>query len=134
MLAALAKTGNVSAAARAAEISRSPTTTGWRRIRPTPPPSKEAMEEAIEVLEAAARRRAINGSDTLLIFLLKSLRPERYRERHQIEHTAKGTTLAEALAMLRQDRPREDPPEEAAGSPRGDEGGAARETPRNGGG
>ena len=31
-------------------------------------------------LEATARRRAIEGSDALLIFLLKAHRPERYRE------------------------------------------------------
>ena len=59
-----------------------------------------AKEDATDVLEAEAHRRAVEGveeqvgwyrgvaggtvrrySDVLLIFLLKSLRPERYRER-----------------------------------------------------
>ena len=60
---------------------------------------REAEQKAIEGLEREARRRAIEGteepvfhqgqqvgairkySDTLLIFLLKAARPERYRER-----------------------------------------------------
>lgn len=32
-----------------------------------------------------ARQRATGGSDTLLIFLLKARRPEKYRERHVVE-------------------------------------------------
>ena len=41
-----------------------------------------AGEYAADALEAEARRRAFEGSDLLLIFLLKGLRPERYRERY----------------------------------------------------
>lgn len=62
----------------------------------------EAIEEGADVLEDEARRRAVEGceervyyqgkvigtkrnySDTLLIFLLKGRRPEKYRER--LEH------------------------------------------------
>lgn len=47
---------------------------------------KEALQEAkefqIENLEREARRRAFNGSDILLIFLLKAARPERYRDKY----------------------------------------------------
>lgn len=60
---------------------------------------REAEEEAVERLEEEARRRAVEGtekpvfyqgeqvgvvrdySDTLLMFLLKAARPERYRDR-----------------------------------------------------
>jgi hypothetical protein len=75
----------------------------------------EALDEACDALEAEARRRAVEGveqkkftrggdpivdpetgeqykervySDTLLVFLLKGHRPERYRER--VEHTGKN--------------------------------------------
>lgn len=66
---------------------------------------KEANEEAVEVLEAEADRRAIQGtlkpvfhrgvqcgsirefSDVLLIFRLKALRPEVYRERADLRHS-----------------------------------------------
>lgn len=68
----------------------------------------EALEAAADVLEAEAVRRAVQGvekpvyqggemvgtvqeySDTLLIFLLKGNRPEKFRERHTVEHTGKG--------------------------------------------
>jgi AcrR family transcriptional regulator len=71
---------------------------------------RRAVEEALEVgavaLEQEAIRRAVEGvkepvfyqgqkvdtvtrySDTLLIFLLKGLKPERYKDRH--EHTGPG--------------------------------------------
>ena len=46
------------------------------------------MLEAREVLgydlEEEARRRALNRSDTLLIFLLKAMRPARFREHYAI--------------------------------------------------
>jgi len=65
----------------------------------------ETMQTAVEtVFEAEAMRRAVEGveqpvyyqgvkvgsrqeySDTLLIFLLKGWKPERYRERHEVIH------------------------------------------------
>lgn len=80
-LEALRNSGNVRASCRAAGISRqsaydfrgndAPFATAWQ----------EALDEAIDVLEAAARQRALHSSDTLLIFLLKAHRPEVYRER-----------------------------------------------------
>ncbi len=47
---------------------------------------RQAWEESADVLEACARKRALIGSDTLLIFLLKSVRPEKFQERYQVEH------------------------------------------------
>jgi hypothetical protein len=67
MLAALARTGNISAAARAADICRR-THYDWLGSDPDYRPSVEqAMEEAADVLEAVARQRALVGSDTLLM-------------------------------------------------------------------
>jgi hypothetical protein len=45
-----------------------------------------ALELAIDFLEMTARKRAAASSDTLLIFLLKAHRPEKYREttKHEI--------------------------------------------------
>ena len=43
-------------------------------------------ERSTEELEGEAIRRAKNGSDVLLIFLLKSRRPEVYRENVRVEH------------------------------------------------
>lgn len=41
---------------------------------------EEALEDAIDTLEAVAQDRARKNSDTLLIFLLKAHRPDKYRE------------------------------------------------------
>lgn len=41
---------------------------------------KDALDRGVDMLEDTAKQRAYEGSDTLLIFLLKSHRPERYRE------------------------------------------------------
>ena len=48
-----------------------------------------AMEDACDFLEAAAMKRAMTVSDTLLIFLLKAHRPEKYRETMRHELTGK---------------------------------------------
>ncbi len=81
MLTALAKTGNVAAAARAIGVARR-THYDWAASDPDYVlASRQAMEEAADVLEAIARKRAIVGSDTLLIFLLKSVRPEKFTQR-----------------------------------------------------
>jgi hypothetical protein len=54
-----------------------------------------AQVESVERLEAEARRRAMTGSDALLIFLLKAARPEVYRDLHRyvdgrIVHDVRG--------------------------------------------
>lgn len=67
----------------------------------------EALEEACDLLEAEARRRGKDGvdkpvyhegvkidtikqySDTLLIFLLKGARPQKYRDNHRHEVVGK---------------------------------------------
>lgn len=86
MLLALAKTGNISAAARAAGIGRK-THYDWLASDLSYAPAvQQAMEEAADVLEAVARKRAIVGSDTLLIFLLKSIRPEKFSQRVAVTH------------------------------------------------
>jgi hypothetical protein len=68
------------------------------------------LEQAADLLEAEARRRAVEGvtkpiiggrnrdevvttvkeySDTLLIFLLKGVRPQKYKELRQTEHSGR---------------------------------------------
>lgn len=46
----------------------------------------DVEERSTELLEQIAVRRAAQGSDVLLIFLLKSRRPDRYRENVKVEH------------------------------------------------
>lgn len=71
-------TGNVSLAAQGAGIDR---TTAYARAARDPAFAaawREAHEAAVDLLEGEARRRALAGSDGLLMFLLRGLRPERY--------------------------------------------------------
>ena len=45
----------------------------------------EALEAAIERLEVQAIRRAMDGSDRLMMFVLRARRPEVYVERYQVQ-------------------------------------------------
>ena len=89
-LLAYMQTGVVTAAAKAAKIDRR-TVYNWLD---SDPDFAEAMEQAkeavVDMLEHEAIKRATTGkSDTLLIFLLKGMKPEKYsdRLRAEIEHS-----------------------------------------------
>lgn len=103
---AFAGVGNVSAAAKLAGVGRR---THYQWLKDDAAYAEafaDAVDEAADRLEVEARRRAVNGivepvfhkgvqvgtikkySDTLLIFLLKGARPDKYAERHQ--HSGKG--------------------------------------------
>jgi hypothetical protein len=121
-LAELRRRGNVSDAARAATIDRT-TAYLWRKNEPEFAAAwDEAIEAAIDSLEAEAWRRAAEGveepvigrvgkdkdgivrdadglplfvrkySDSLMNTLLKAHRPEKYRERQDVQHSG-GVTV-----------------------------------------
>ena len=94
-----AATGNVRLAAGAAGVSRD---APYKRARRSPAFAarwERAREDAIDTLEAEARRRALTGSDTLLMFLLRAHRPERYRETLRIDIRAEAARIAEAYGV-----------------------------------
>jgi hypothetical protein len=73
--------GNVRLSASSAGIDRD---TAYKRRARDPRFAEawaQAREDAIDVLEAEARRRALSASDALLMFLLRAHRPSLYRER-----------------------------------------------------
>ena len=79
-LEVIRSTANVRLAAHEAGIDRS---TPYRRAERDPAFAEawaEASDDAIDLLEGEARRRALAGSDALLMFLLRAHRPERFRE------------------------------------------------------
>jgi hypothetical protein len=79
-LLAFRDTGNVRASCQAAGIGRQ-TAYDWRdQYPPFAAQWDEAQEDAVDVLEAVALQRAKATSDTLLIFLLKAHRPDKYRD------------------------------------------------------
>jgi hypothetical protein len=130
----LAQWGNVTTACRRTRIGR----TAVYQAKDSEPAFKaqwdDALDQACDAMEEEARRRAVKGtdegvfykgrkvakllrySDTLLIFLLKAHRPEKYREQMRIEHVnwseivktwsdaqieayRKGVPLPQVLAM-----------------------------------
>jgi hypothetical protein len=62
----------------------------------------QAREDAADSLEAEAVRRARAGSDTLLIFLLKAVRPEKYREttRHEVSGRDGGPVVTSIVVEV----------------------------------
>jgi len=116
-LETLAKTGNITLSAKKAKVDRA----NAYRIRGEEKEFAEAWDNALadsgDLLEQEARRRAAKGvrkpvyqggklvgyvqeySDTLLIFLLKGAKPEKYRER--FEHSGpKGGAIPVSLDEL----------------------------------
>lgn len=86
-LRAYAKTGNVQQALNLAGVSRR----SVYKLREADDEFRQALSDAEEdgadELEAIARDRAKAGSDVLLIFLLKGLRPWKYRDNHHVVNT-----------------------------------------------
>lgn len=97
----LVKGQTITAAAKASGICRR-TAYSWRESDKT---FAEAWDDALEIgtekLETEATRRALEGSDTLLIFLLKARRPKVYRERVSTEVSGPdGQPLANVIPII----------------------------------
>ncbi|MDE2100504.1 MAG: hypothetical protein KGL39_24885 [Patescibacteria group bacterium] len=79
-LRALSESGNVTASCKEAAVGRM-TVYELREADPEFASDWDnAIDMSIDELEGEARRRAMAGSDTMLIFTLKGLRPEKYRD------------------------------------------------------
>ena len=65
----------------------------------------EALEEGTDKLEDEARRRAMAGSDAVLMFLLKARRPAQYKDRAVHEHVgaAGGPVQIESATSAREE-------------------------------
>ena len=84
----LRNSGNIRASCDAADVPRR-TVYRWRdRFVTFREEWEEALEDACDVLELEAWRRAMKeNSDRLLMFLLKAHRPDRFKDRHDISGT-----------------------------------------------
>ncbi len=116
-LAAFAETGNCLEAERMTGIPARTHRDWVKRSEPYRRDFAVAQEQAIQVLEREARRRAFEGvedtvwyngkavgttrkySDVLLIFLLKAQRPEMYRERLDARFTSKVETATSVTVV-----------------------------------
>ncbi len=77
----LSKNPNVTQACKTAKVGRALAYNERGRNAEFARRWDEALDEGVETLEAEAHRRAMRQSDTLMIFLLKAHRPEKYRDR-----------------------------------------------------
>jgi len=103
LLEKLSKGYSVSSACAAENIGRR-TYYDWRTADPEfASAADEAIEIGIDKLEDEANRRAKgpNGSDTLLIFLLKSRRRAVYGDK--VEHTGSFTNTVELVGVAAED-------------------------------
>ncbi len=111
-IAAFRETGNVCLACEVAKVGRSSHYRWLEKDAEYREAFDVAKEDATDVLEAEAHRRAVEGveepvgwykgvaggtvrrySDNVLMFLLKGARPERYRERYEIKGTLANLDL-----------------------------------------
>src|SRR5436190_1741774 len=86
-LATLRDTGNVRLSCQQAGIDRKTAYNRRDKNKAFGEAWKDAAADAVDSLAAEARRRALETSDTLLIFLLKCLDPKVYRDTVRHEHT-----------------------------------------------
>jgi hypothetical protein len=100
-LTALRSGRSIAASARAASVGRR-TTYDWRDRDPKFAARwDEAFDEGTDRLEDLALQGAEQGSERLLLALLKARRPERY-QRMQVEHTGLEVMLDQAAITLAQ--------------------------------
>jgi hypothetical protein len=94
----LEQTGNITTACLGAGISRN---TIYLYMENTDFKQRvdNAKETAVEHLEGYALERAKNGSDVLVMFLLKSLKPEKYRDNPKIIQNNMPTNFIIDLAL-----------------------------------
>lgn len=89
-LEAYAESGNVKASAEGAGVTKQAVYQARKRSERFAEQFQQARDEAADHLEGVAFKRAEDSSDTLLIFLLKGLKPETYGDRVRQEHSGPG--------------------------------------------
>ena len=100
-LATLRQTANVKLSCAAAGVPRSYAYDAKDADEEFAAQWKDALDDAIDGLEEAARKRALKSSDLLLIFLLKAHRPM-YRGSSRVELTGRDGEPLIPIEALRE--------------------------------
>jgi hypothetical protein len=100
---ALRNMGNVRASCQAVGIARK-TAYRWRnKWKSFAADWDEALEDACDILEAEAWRRAVKEqSDRLLIFLLKAYRRDKFSEKQELDVTSGGEAIKSNVIVVRE--------------------------------
>lgn len=98
-LRAFAKTGNMTEACKLAGVSRQSIYRLRKSDEAFQTAVNQAVEEGADELEGVAKQRAKAGSDVLLMFLLKGLRPEKYRDNHYVVNQNAPTNYTIDLSL-----------------------------------
>ncbi len=96
----LRNSGNVRLSCRAAGVPRR-TVYRWRkRFSTFQGEWEEALEDACDILEGEAWKRAVEDkSDRLLMFLLKAHRPGRFKQRHDVTSDDKAVKASPVFVI-----------------------------------
>ena len=89
-IACLRNSANVRASCQAAGVRRTDAYKARDKDKKFASEWDEALQDALDILEAEMMKRAKSGSDTLMIFLMKAHRPEKYRDVYRTELTGKN--------------------------------------------
>lgn len=98
-IATLMEGNNISEAARESGIARS-TAYEWLKDPVFAAEVDQARVVTVQKLEKEAHRRAVRGSDKLLMFLLQAHDPKKYKPAEKLEHSG-AVELATAILAAR---------------------------------
>ena len=100
-LRAFREDGSIYHACRRAQVSRT-LVYDWRRNHKFEARFQQAKKENLERLKTAIYKRAMKGSDTLAMFILKAAEPETYRDKFEIKfnETELNSAIEQQLAKL----------------------------------
>lgn len=108
--------GSISAAAAAAGINRC-THYAWSEAEVYAKAFAQAQEAATDFLEQVGRAMAIGGNGAVLQFLLKGLRPEVYRDRHEVSGPGGQPVMQTVMRVIYSDKMNPGPTPNELGEP-----------------
>jgi len=101
-LGALSKSANVKYSCEVAGVNRQHVYDAREQDEAFAAQWRDALDDAVDTLEEAARGRALKSSDLLMIFLLKAHRPDLYRETTRHELTGRNGEALIPIEALRE--------------------------------
>jgi hypothetical protein len=99
LIAAYRNSANIRAAYQAAGTDRRSVMIALDRYPQLSEPMDDAAHDAVDILRAEARRRAMAGSDVLMMFVLKADDPEKYGDRVKVDIREETRRVAAEMGL-----------------------------------